>query len=62
MASLEREIVLELRTFLQNPKLRKKDLLEWTTGEPSCGDGEIIVVLPTFKVKCVVEKKHDKRV
>lgn len=47
IAKMEREMVAEVRTFLNNPKVRVKDMLEWSTGEtkPTTAD-ELSFQLP----------------
>ena len=59
LATLEREIVGEARVVLKNPKLRLKDLLEWSTGDIKTGEGEVTIrigaglnVNATFPAAC----------
>lgn len=64
MATLEREIVAEARRFLNNRKLRNKDLLAWSTGVLEAEDeSELAVQLdsPGLRVWIVVSKSCDKR-
>lgn len=62
MASLEREIVATARNVLRNPKLRNKDILEWSTGDIKAGEGEVIVHLPApLSVNVCVATEDDKR-
>jgi hypothetical protein len=48
---------VELRTVAKNPKLRLKDLLEWSTSEVSPHEGETVVYLPVLKVWCAIKKE-----
>lgn len=43
MASLEREILARARIALENPKLKTKDILEWSSGEVEPQAGEIVI-------------------
>lgn len=62
-AEIERDIVARLRTELNNPKLRLKDLLEWSTGPVKPGDGEIsLSPLPGTIYHVTVPAVCDKRV
>lgn len=65
MKSLERVIINELRTLVKNPKLRLKDLLEWSTSEGAVDNnlqgGEVKVHLPGIGVWCAIAKEHDRR-
>ena len=56
MRDLELAVLAEARTVTQNPKLRLKDILEWTTGEIDPRDDEQIYQLPTLKVQIAVRK------
>ena len=62
MASLERAILASAKTFLRNPKLRLKDILEWSTGEikAQCAQ-EMLFQLDDPKVYVCVREEHDKR-
>lgn len=61
MASLEREILAEARVVFDNPKLRKKDLLEWSTGPVTAQPGEVVELLPTLRVSVAIDEKNDRR-
>jgi len=54
VATLEKEIVLEAKASLKRPKLRLKDLMEWSISEEpvkkNARDTEIVVYLPTVKI------------
>ncbi len=60
LASLERSIAAELATMLNNPKIRVKDIQEWSTGSIKPQSGEMVVQLPSgVYVATVIE--NDKR-
>lgn len=61
MATLERAILAGARVVLKNPKLRKQDIIEWSTGrcKPEASEVEVRVDDPGVWV-CVL-KEHDKR-
>lgn len=50
MRELEREVVKELQTVTGNPKLRIKDIMEWSTGDIKPHPGETLVFLPKLRV------------
>jgi hypothetical protein len=62
-AILNREVLSLARAALNNPKLRKKDIVEWSTGEVKPEESEIAFKLgaPLTGINVVVDKKHDKR-
>lgn len=51
----------EAREVLNNPKLRLKDILEWSTGPIVEIDGETAIKLPTLGVWVAVPKAADRR-
>lgn len=60
MRSLEAEILKEAKEVTGNPKLRQKDILEWSTGThvKAEADDEKVYHLPVLKVFiCVKESK-----
>lgn len=60
--TLEIAINLSAKKVLCNPKLRLKDLLEWSTGEVSPRDGEIVIEIGDgLNVSAVYKKEMDKR-
>jgi hypothetical protein len=61
MATLEREITAEAAKVLNNPKLKKKDIQEWTTGTLKAVGGEVVVTLPTLGIDVAVKIECDKR-
>lgn len=61
MREVESAITKEARIVLKNPKLRLKDVLEWSTAIIREEPGEVTVFLPEYKVHIAVLKEHDKR-
>lgn len=63
MEAVEREIVAALRTKLCNKKLRQEDLLEWSTGDVSPGEYEVVVEVEALDTtwQCCVPQGADKR-
>ena len=63
VSALESLIWRECQRVLQNPRMRKKDLLEWSTGAVTPQDGEVglqvTVDATTFNV--AVPASADKR-
>ncbi|HUW35248.1 MAG TPA: hypothetical protein VM223_26865 [Planctomycetota bacterium] len=64
MQTLEREILAEAKVVFNNPKLRLKDILQWSSSEKVVKDnlqaGEVMASLPIGVWICVA-KAHDKR-
>ena len=61
MATLERAILLGAKAALNNPKLKAKDILEWSTGKVKAEDGEVVIFVPDPGVNVCVKKEYDKR-
>lgn len=61
---LERWVLLNARVALNNPKLRLKDLMEWSTSENKVKrdlcEGEVMLHLPNPGVWIAVKKEHSK--
>jgi hypothetical protein len=45
MRALENAVLAELRKIENNPKIRKKDIMEWSTGSVEPHEGEKLVRL-----------------
>ena len=60
-ASLERAVLHEARLILNNKRLRKADIQEWSTGPITAGKGEVVFRCPDIGVNVAVLKEHDKR-
>lgn len=55
LATLEKEIIKELREVTGNKKLTLKNLMEWSTGNVEVKDAtEKLVYLPKLKINCAV--------
>ncbi len=62
LATLERAILASAKIVLKNPKLKMKDLLEWSTSDiKPKDDTEIVVRIPDPGVNICVPKAADKR-
>ena len=61
MASLERAILAGARAALKNPKLKLKDIMEWSTSPLTAHEGEIVVCVDDPGVQVAVKREHDKR-
>ncbi len=61
MATLERVILAGAKVVLNNPKLKMKDIQEWSTGGIEAQDGEIVVRVPDPGVYVAVKAESDKR-
>jgi len=61
MQTLERAILSELKTVANNPKLKMKDMLEWSTGPVEPHEGEVVLNLPDMNVNCALLTMLDKR-
>ena len=61
MTSFESMIWRECQRILENPKMRKKDLAEWSTGELEPRDGEIVIRVDSLGVNAVVSAGLDRR-
>ncbi len=55
MATLEREILAELKAIAKNPKLTKNSIMEWSTTEVKAEEGETLYFLPKLKIYCAVK-------
>jgi len=56
MATVERKILSELKNITDNPKLKIKDVMEWSTGEIKAQEGEKLYFLSKLQVYCVVKE------
>ena len=66
MQTLERAILAEAKQVFKNPKLRMKDIAEWSTSksavEATIVDGEVMAELPAIGVWACVRIPNDRRV
>ncbi len=61
MQSLERAVLAETRAILKNPKIRKADIVEWSTAPLDAPEAEIVIRLPELGVNVAIKKDLDKR-
>jgi hypothetical protein len=61
LRSFETLILAAAKITLNNPKLRLKDIAEWSTGEVKPHEGEIVIALTEPRVNIAVLKTHDRR-
>ena len=59
MTTFEREVLDGARVVLGNPKLRWKDILEWSTGNIKAQEGEIVVRVPDPGAYVVIKKERE---
>lgn len=60
MATLENAILAAAKRHFRNPKLRKKDLMEWSTGEIETQDGEVKAWLDDPGVWVAISRELDR--
>lgn len=61
IALLEKEIVEHVRVLVCNPKFKRKDLMEWSTGEVIPAADEVTVYDDLLKLTVCLKKSMDKR-
>ena len=61
IATLERAVLYGAKIAFNNPRLRLKDLREWSTGEIKPHEGEVVVRVPDPGVFVAVKTENDKR-
>lgn len=61
LRQLESAITAEARRVFHNPRLRVKDLMEWSTGEIKPHDGEVVERMPLNRVFVAIKSELDKR-
>lgn len=61
MATLEKVILASAREVLENPKLKMKDILEWSTADVKSQIGEVVIYVKDPGVYVCVMKDHDMR-
>jgi hypothetical protein len=57
MRQLEAAILAELREVAKNPKLRQKDIAEWSSGAIKVQEGETLYFLPLLQINVAVAVK-----
>lgn len=61
IASLEKEIVAHVQVLVCNPKFKRKDIMEWSTGEVTPAADEVTVYDDILRVTVCLKKTADKR-
>lgn len=61
MRDLERSILEELQIVTGNPKLKVKDIMEWSNAKLKPHDGEELHYLPNLKVYCCIKRVEKKK-
>jgi hypothetical protein len=61
VATLERAVLAGAKIILNNPKLKMRDIMEWSTGDIEPHEGEIVVRVPDPGVNVAVKNDCDKR-
>jgi hypothetical protein len=61
MRTLESAILAGARVVLANPKLRPKDMEEWSSGPIDPHDGEVVAFVKDPGVWVAVKRECDKR-
>ena len=62
MATLENAILAAAKRHFKNPKLRKKDLLEWSTAEIEARAGEVAAWIEDPGVWVCISRELDRSV
>lgn len=64
MRDVEKFVWREAKRVFNNPKLRLKDIQEWTTGKPKIIEGEVVAEVNTLDMhfSVAIKAEHDKRV
>ena len=55
MQSLERAILAEAKKVIRNPKLKMKDIVEWSTSTVKAEEDEVLYYLPELGVHIAVK-------
>lgn len=58
---LETMVWRECQRILENRTMRKKDLLEWSSGEVKAKNWEIVIRLESLGINAVVSSSLDRR-
>lgn len=59
--ALESAITAEARRHFNNPKLRVKDIQEWSSGPIEPQAGEVVARMPLNGVWVAIKAEHNKR-
>jgi len=55
MRTLEASVLAEARMITERPRLRMKDIAEWSTGKVKAEDGETRFFLPLLRINVAVK-------
>ena len=61
MATLEHMILWEAKRLFKNPRLKMKDIQEWSSGEIKPHEGEVVAWVPYPGVFVAIKAENDKR-
>ena len=61
LRSVESDIASEARVVFKNPKLRVKDMMEWSSGDITPHEGEVVERMPILKVSVAIKREMNKR-
>lgn len=61
MTTLERAVLAGAKIAFKNPKLRLKDLMEWSAGDIEPHEGEVVGWIKDPGVNVAIKKELDKR-
>ena len=61
IATLERAILAGARIVFKNPKLRLKDIREWSSVKIKPQEGEVVARVPDPGVYVAIKLNHDRR-
>lgn len=61
MATLERAVLAGAKLVFRNPKLKMKDIQEWSSGEIKPHEGEVVARIPDPGVNVAIKAENDKR-
>ncbi len=63
MNDIERRLWQEVKVIVKNPKLRLKDIREWTSGKPKQLEGETVIKVNAYQMEwsVVILSDLDKR-
>jgi hypothetical protein len=61
MATLERAVLAGAKIVFDNPKLKMKDIQEWSSGDIKPHEGEVVAEVPDPGVFVAIKAENDKR-
>ncbi len=60
MATLERAVLAGAKLVFKNPKLKMKDIQEWSSGEIDAHEGEVVAYVSDPGVFVAIKVENDK--